>query len=350
MPAFAHEEGEAGEEGLVIEFTPALVSAGQETVFVADIFNATSGEQVTDAAVEFVFDFHDAGISDRVSAAEREPGHYWVSYAPSQAGSEWEVHIEFSMNGEEIRQTVPFTVTGKSGKISGTSMLLILGGILFLAGLAVYFLSPKAKGKKKYGLLATIIITAGILVVLGSSLFAFFQVGAQEGIVICNEETGECFFQAHIHSFIVPMVCGEEQRFETEVGPLSATHTHEEKNTLHWHDVLPYDNENKRILDETNLMLGNSLDNLDVRLTDECFYEYCNGDLCLDGTAGTLKAYANKENYFETGREWQKLDNPTEYVWSDRDLIYIAFDNRTNEEVLAFLNQERIRFPILGVG
>jgi len=63
---------------------------------------------------------------------------------------------------------------------------------------------------------------------------------------------------------------------------------------------------------------------------------------------GTLKIFANTEKYWEKNKQWQEAGR--DHVWSDRDIIYIAFDERSNEDTLQDLNSARIEWPLLGVG
>lgn len=207
----------------------------------------------------------------------------------------------------------------------------------------------KAKTKKqgfpvKYVAVPIVII---ILAVLGYSLYVYYQSGAAEsGIIVCSEN-GSCVWQAHIHAYIVPLVCGVEQKLPIEVNELSESHTHEEKNTIHFHASIPYDKARGEIIDKTPLKIGTFFDEIGVQLSNECFMGKCNGDLC-GAAPGTLKIFANTEKYWEKNRQWQEVN--VNYVWSDRDITYIVFDERSKEETLQQLNSARIEWPVLGVG
>ena len=133
---------------------------------------------------------------------------------------------------------------------------------------------------------------------------------------------------------VILQLCDKEPRFETEVGLLNQTHTHEERNVLHWHDRLPYDSTTGQILDISPLRLDNSLRSIGFSIanTTDCY--------------GVTKIFVNKENYWTQGTSWTLEDRT--YVWKDRDIIYIAHGNRTVQEVLEFLQAKQFSFPTLG--
>ncbi|MBI2578825.1 MAG: hypothetical protein HYW26_03880 [Candidatus Aenigmarchaeota archaeon] len=206
--------------------------------------------------------------------------------------------------------------------------------------------SRKAKKPSSLKYVAAVLAVL-IIAVLGYSLYVYYQSGAAEqGIIVCGED-GSCVWQAHIHAYIVPVVCGVEEKLPIEVNELEETHTHEEKNTIHFHASLPYDKSSGEIIDKTPLKLGTFFDGINVRFTDTCFMDKCSGDLC-NGKPGTLKVFANTEKYWEKGTPWGTADR--NYVWSDRDIIYIAFDERSGQETAEFLRDARIEWPVLGVG
>lgn len=202
----------------------------------------------------------------------------------------------------------------------------------------------KKKSKNVFKTIVTVLIVLAIAG-LGYSVYAYYQAGAQQGIVVCNPQNPtECVWQAHIHTFVVPVVCGEERRLPIEVGELEETHTHEEKSAFHWHDRVPFDKEKQEILDKTPLMIGTAFQQINSRLTSTCLLDKCNGDLCADGTVGTLKMFVKR------GDTWQQNFEFENFVWQDQDIIYLAFDSRTAGEVLQFLETSGIRFPVVGVG
>lgn len=204
--------------------------------------------------------------------------------------------------------------------------------------------------KRKKSNWKTYLIVAAVVVIaagLGYTAYQYILPGAGEReIVVCNPQNpSECLWQAHIHALIIPYVCGEEMRLPVEAGRLSKSHTHEEKNLLHWHDQLPYDPESKEIIDKTSLTLGSSFDEIGVQFNSTCFFGKCNGDLCSDGTQGTVKMFTK-----EKGGEWAENTQYRNYVWKGGDMIYISFDSRTSEEILQFLQATRFTFPFSGAG
>ncbi len=347
--AVAHEAEEPTGDYFV-ELTPETALQNDDVALEVHITDI-NGSALTGMTVAFTIDRHEIGLSETIPTKEREPGHYYAKYNFQNAGGH-EIHVEFSANGEMIRRTVFINVVGAAPEI--ISYLPIIA-ILAVAAIFAFnfFLSEKKKGKgeAKKKLIRSVIWSAVILAAIGIgySLYVYFQSGAAaQGIIVCSKDNPNlCVWQAHIHSYIVPMLCGVEERLPTEVGSLQKSHTHEEKNTLHWHDRLPYDKSVGDITDKTPLTLDDSFHEIGVQLTDACFMGKCDDDLC-GSKPGTLKIFANTEKYWEKGTRWQEVD--VNYVWSDRDIIYIAFDEKSNEETLSYLNSARIEWPILGVG
>jgi hypothetical protein len=197
-----------------------------------------------------------------------------------------------------------------------------------------------ARRKRK---LKTVIWVLILFVALGLSysLYITFQSGAtQTGIIVCPDDTNECFWIAHIHAFAPIFICGEEYHIPIEKGPLGGPHSHEEKNIFHWHDRLPYDLEAHTITNIEPLTLGAMFDALDIPFNNTGIAQQTTGGVCLDGNPGTMHMFVNgKPNTeFET------------YVWKNKDVIVIFFDSRTETELLEFLNTLNLAFPKLGRG
>ena len=202
----------------------------------------------------------------------------------------------------------------------------------------------RKKSRNVFKIIIIALVFAAV-VGLGYSVYNYYQSGAAGGIVVCNpQKPDECFWQAHIHTFIVPVACEEERRLPIESGELQEIHSHEEKNVLHWHASVPYDRQKQKIVDKTTLMLGTAFKELNVEFNSTCFFEKCNDDLCADGKPGKLKMFVKRD-----GR-WQQNFDFEKFVWLDQDVIYLAFDSRADEEILQFLQTSDIRFPVLGVG
>lgn len=337
----AHGPGEEPSGGYIIELSPLSAAAGVDTAFYADIA-FEDGDPAAGLAVRLVFDRHAAGISDTVNAKEREPGRYFAVYRFSQPGEDWEVHVQFEAGETPVRKTFsPIKVAGAGAG----PWILGAGAALFIAGIALYALSPVKKGRRRFGAAGIALSLVGIIVVVAYSGLAYFQAGAERGIVVCDNQ-GRCLWQAHIHSFVAASVCGEQRDLGVEVGDLTRVHTHEERNVLHWHDRLPSDPAGN-LLETGPLRLGNSLQEVGMNLTDSCLYGLCNGMACPgESQPGTLKAFVRNEKE----ASWRELEKPSGYVWKDRDIIYLAFDSRSAGEALAALEASQLSFPLLGTG
>ena len=190
-----------------------------------------------------------------------------------------------------------------------------------------------------------IFLVIGVAAILGYGVYSYFTSGADKGIIVCNPQNpNECYWQAHIHTYVMQNVCGDERKFDKEHGDLEEHHTHEETNIIHWHDRTAINKETGE-LDSSSLTLGAFMEANDITFTGTCFYEYCNGDTCPDRSAGTMKMFVKNEN-----GNWQQNEEYQNYVWQDKDIIYIAFDSRAPEEILEQLQQANMGFPILGTG
>lgn len=170
------------------------------------------------------------------------------------------------------------------------------------------------------------IVVAVVVGALGYSLYSFYSSGtAERGIVVCNpNDPAECLWQDHIHALLLISVDGEAQDLPIEKGPLGKTHTHEERNVLHWHSSLKYDPARKEVVDKDDLTVRGSLDSVGVELPE--------GARIFVGKSGV----------------WQKVGE--DYAWSDRDIIFVAKDSRSDQDILAELRAADIRFPYLGAG
>lgn len=178
-------------------------------------------------------------------------------------------------------------------------------------------------------------IILGVVVVaiagLAYSLYSFYSSGsADEGIVVCNPDNpNECLWQDHIHALVLVSENGEETTLPIEKGDLSSAHTHEERNVIHWHSSLPYDPETKKAINPQPLMIGNSLESIGI-------------DVPVNS-----RVFVRKE-----GGDWAKSSDTVDYVWDDRDTIYVVIgeDERSDEEILSYLRLSNIQLPYLGAG
>ncbi|MBI4017645.1 MAG: FixH family protein, partial [Candidatus Aenigmarchaeota archaeon] len=99
--SWAHEAEGTVEEagGFTVEAFPSTASQGAANIEARIEKNETP---VTGLNVTLTVDNHDKGISDALAAIETEPGHYSAAYKFTTYGA-YEVHVEFSADGTEIR-------------------------------------------------------------------------------------------------------------------------------------------------------------------------------------------------------------------------------------------------------
>ena len=333
----AHEPGETeATEGFKIELTPTRIIQGDAIPLEAHI--TKENEPTSDLKVIFTVDKHDIGLTEELETKEREQGHYFTKYKFVNSGTH-EIHVEFFSEGKKIRKTVNVEVISTG---LGNEIFFAAGAVISSA--IVWFFGLRGKKKKvKRSLILSVIILA--IVGLGYSVYIYQTAGAAErGIIVCSQEDPNlCYWQAHIHAFVMPMACGEEKVFPTEVGDLDKQHTHEEKNIIHWHSSVPYDKNKGKIIDESVLKLGTFFDSINVKFTDSSFYDYSNEQTCPAGS-GRLKMFVSKNGV------WQRNSEFRDYVWDDKDIIYITFDSSSDEKVLNLLTNSRLGFPTLGVG
>lgn len=134
---------EESAEELTIRFSPQTAPLRMDVVYTAEVFEGAT--PVTGARVDFVFDLHPRGISDRVQSQEREPGHYFAHYTIGQLHPEWEAHVEVLHEGHEVHTTHALSAVSAGGweeampggSISAAAMASA-GLVLVLAGLALY--------------------------------------------------------------------------------------------------------------------------------------------------------------------------------------------------------------------
>lgn len=171
------------------------------------------------------------------------------------------------------------------------------------------------------------------------SILEYKKISVQsKGLITCAEE--KCFWTAHIHTLVRVNLCGQEFSLPKLVGPLSGIHTHTEKNILHWHDKLPADPETHALLDTTPLTIGFGLNVMSIPFTVDSLLEEKNGDMCPSGKPGSLKFFVNGTS----------LPADPSYVWKDRDIIDIIFDEKNEAEALEYVQTLPQKFPSLTSG
>ncbi|MBI4091347.1 hypothetical protein HY419_01180 [candidate division WWE3 bacterium] len=215
----------------------------------------------------------------------------------------------------------------------------IIVGSAVVAFLFIYILWWGIR-RKRYRALAILVFVLGIFSAVSYSLYVTLKSGAlREGVITCLQD-GSCLWTAHVHAFIPIEACGKQLSLPAETGSLSLSHTHEERNVLHWHHRLPYDKENGLLLENNPFLLRSSFENIGVPFEKENFFGFKNGDMCQGGVAGSWKMFVN-------GKESGKFGD---YVWHDRDVILFIFDEKSVPEIEGGLRKNPIVFPSLGRG
>lgn len=87
-------------------------------------------------------------------------------------------------------------------------------------------------------------------------------VTSQKPITTC--QGNRCFYTSHPHFHLKLNVAGKQQDLPFEKGNLQKSHTHAEKNTIHWHATLPVDPNNKQVIDWSPLKLAVVLDEIAI--------------------------------------------------------------------------------------
>jgi len=336
--AYAHEEStfvtDLGKYKVELIEPKSIVSTGVGTTIT--LFIEQNETPAVNLSVKAIMD-----PNIIIEFVNRGNGEYYTEYNFLSPGL-YEIHT-ISINNEDFPIDIHIKAQGLDYNF--TKYLPFVPIIFGFVGL-FYFGFQKRNIKLGLGLFVITVVIAG----LAYSVYVYFSTGAAaQGVLVCDQkDPTNCLWQAHIHAYIIPLVCGEEQRFPIEEGPLNGPHTHEEKNVIHWHDRIPYNLTEGRILNTTPLELGTFFDNINVNLNSTCFYGKCNGDLCQNGKNGSLKAFVNKENYWTKNTPWVEISNIREYVWSDREIIYLTFDTRSSQEIIDYLKTTQFSFPTLG--
>ncbi|HLC85696.1 MAG TPA: hypothetical protein VJG30_00195 [Candidatus Nanoarchaeia archaeon] len=174
------------------------------------------------------------------------------------------------------------------------------------------------KVNKNYFKTAVYIIIILLILGLAYSVYVFKKGVGEEGenFIVC-QSPDNCVAAMHIHAEVYIDVCGKQLDLPLEAGDKTGTHTHKERNLLHFEERLKYDNKMKSIIETDPIKLKSFFQHEDVniRLNSNCINGKCNGDLCNDNT-GSLKMFVNGVENFE-------FEN---YVWKDGDKIKIVFE------------------------
>jgi hypothetical protein len=199
--------------------------------------------------------------------------------------------------------------------------IYIIGGVAVLLAIVmtVIWSKRKKKQRKLKDLLGYWTIAIIILILLWG-VSAFQNSEAEDGIVVCNDD-GQCTISVHTHWYLEGNICGVEISLPSEEGELSQSHTHKEHNRAHFHDTLPYNNQDQTILPEASARLSIKafFDQIEIPFTDGCYDGTCTGDLC-NGNPGKFTYTVDVKGL---PKELDSLEN---YVYSDEETIRITFE------------------------
>ncbi len=330
---YAHKDEEESSEGYSIDVTP--LQPTKDSLVLLETRIAKHGAPLANLNVALTIDKHDVGLSEQLPARESTPGNYLAEYTFKYGGPQ-EVHVEFVHEGNTVRKTLPIGVSKTRDNA------FVIGGIIAIVILAiVWYFDMRSKQKKKAKIKTGIVLTIVALAILGIgySLYATIKSGAaSRGVVVCTND--QCFWQAHIHAYVPIKICNEDVRLPIEKGSLQRSHTHEEKNVIHWHDRLPYENQQKKILQATPLTLGAFFDELSIPFANDVTFDKRNGDQCPDGTLASWKMLVNGKQSTAS----------RDHVWTDRQVIVLVFDSSSPAEIEFELQANPIKFPALGRG
>ena len=244
------------------------------------------------------------------------------------------IHVEYLFEGvRENFEINIFAVTPEKNSLAGKIIFNSAGTIILLI---IVFAGIIKKNIKAAIIWSLILAVAAFL---SYSLYVTIESDPSSGIVTCPK-TGECIWTAHVHAFVPILICDKEFRLPIEVGKLQNPHTHEEKNIIHWHDKLPYDKTTNMITNLEPLTLGAFFDSIDVEFSEKSIDGKTNGDLCPNNKAGDLKVFVNGKLNTQYGN----------YIWKDKDVISIFFDDTPVETIEKELMENPVTFPALGRG
>lgn len=152
-----------------------------------------------------------------------------------------------------------------------------------------------------------------LIVFVIAGLIAFFYVanrfsGGEKGvstekpITTCQPENAppdkqKCYYTAHSHLSLRVQIDGKTQDLSFEKGDLQKSHTHAEKNKIHWHATLPVDPKTKKVTDYSSLKLKKVLDEFQIDYQGKKVMVVVNNQAKTEGV---------------------------EYIWQDGDMIEVT--------------------------
>lgn len=189
-------------------------------------------------------------------------------------------------------------------------IVVSLAGLLLLIGTLLYAKKKTKALKPTLVLLVIGLISLGLLY----SVSVYYKEGVEGGIIVC-QTPDDCAISMHIHADIEVSVCGEEHIFGFEVGDLSKSHTHKERNKIHWHDLEKVNVETHEIIDSYELTVGAFFEQMGEKFTSECLLDKCVPDSC-NGSPGKITMTVNDVPNTELEK----------YIWSDGDKIVVKYE------------------------
>ena len=152
----------------------------------------------------------------------------------------------------------------------------------------------------------------GALLIIALAGFLIFSVYSyqnseqeKEGFFTCSQDGKVCELSQHIHAQIEVNTCGEKITFPKEKGELNKTHTHKERNKIHWHEKMQVDPATREPLDPTPLKISSFLQQMN--------YEFPNK--CSDNSNPILSVTVNDSI----------VDKKLDYTWKEGDAIIIEY-------------------------
>lgn len=120
-------------------------------------------------------------------------------------------------------------------------------------------------------ILFIVILVTGAIFLLANRFGSGEKIESEKPKIVCKpirQAQGECFWTAHIHATIKVFKNGKPVELNFEQGKLEEEHTHSELDKLHWHGLIPID-ENKNVKDWSILKVGNIPKDLGLNIGGE---------------------------------------------------------------------------------
>lgn len=164
-------------------------------------------------------------------------------------------------------------------------------------------ISIKRNKKLQHIWIILIVIVVGALFFYIAILFGGSESGVrvEKPLIYCQPqealpEQQKCFYTAHDHFQLILVIDEKKQEIGFEKGDLQRSHSHAEKDKIHWHSLLAVNSTTRRVVDWTPHSLKAALQ-----------------DLGYNNFGNNVIVIVNKQV------ENQRLD----YIWQDRDIIEV---------------------------